>query len=279
MVIEKFKKLLRMEQQTVKLLVHKYLFKIGYEPQWKDGCVYAEGDIPVLLVAHMDTVHKNKPTEIYYDPEEDVMWSPQGIGGDDRCGVFAILEILKTHKPYVLFTEDEEIGCIGAKKAVEKLKKPKVNFIIELDRRGINDCVFYDCDNKEFHRYIESFGFESNWGSFSDICHLSDAWDIASVNLSIGYNREHTTSEVIYTNVMEQTIEKVKKILDDAEKNKKFFKYDRKVYHYKVYRGGYDYGYDYDDFDWNYGYKKKTNEIGYDNELEEKDGKENELQS
>ena len=267
MVIEKFKKLLKMEDLTLKMLVQKYLLKMGYEPQWRDGYVYAKGDIPVLLVAHMDTVHKIKPTEIYYDPTEDVMWSPQGIGGDDRCGVYAIFEILKTHKPHVLFTEDEEVGGIGARKATETLNKPKVNFMIELDRRGIKDCVFYDCDNQEFHEYIQKFGFEKAWGTFSDICKLSDAWDIASVNLSIGYNREHTTSEIIYPNVMKLTINKVRQILDDAKKNKKFFKYDKKVYQYKTYYYG-NTIYDYDDWDWDYGYRKsKPNEIDYDDKL------------
>lgn len=262
MVIEKFKKLLRMDEPTVKLLVAKFLLKNGYTPEYADGYVYAKGDIPVLLVAHMDTVHKTKPKQIYYDSEEDIMWSPQGIGGDDRCGVFAIFEILKTHRPHVLFTEDEEIGCIGARKAADKLK-PDVNFIIELDRRGVNDCVFYDCGNADFQKYIESFGFHKEIGSYSDIVELSEKWGVASVNLSIGYENEHSSLETISPSFMELTKDKVIKILDDANTNRKLYDYEPLIYDYKYYgTGKYD---GYDDYDW---YEEQ-----YKKESEEKEGK------
>lgn len=261
MVIEKFKKLLRMDEPTVKLLVAKFLLKNGYTPEYADGYVYAKGDIPVLLVAHMDTVHKVKPRKIYYDSEEDIMWSPQGIGGDDRCGIFTIFEILKTHRPHVLFTEDEEIGCVGAKKAASGLKKPDINFIIELDRRGVNDCVFYDCDNQEFQTYIESFGFNTQIGSYSDIVELSDKWDVASVNLSIGYENEHTFHETVSPSFMELTKDRVIKILDDANENRKFYSYEPCIYSYKYKTESYKY----DDYDW---YEEQ-----YQKELEEKKGK------
>ena len=34
--------------------------------------------------------------------------------------------------------------------------------MIELDRRGKNDCVFYDCYCPDFIEYVEQFGFEEN---------------------------------------------------------------------------------------------------------------------
>ena len=45
--------------------------------------IYAVGDIPIALVAHMDTVFKTPPEDIYYDKEKNVMWSPDGLGADD----------------------------------------------------------------------------------------------------------------------------------------------------------------------------------------------------
>lgn len=225
--IDNFKDILRKTQEDLKMVCLKYLIHKDYEIQFGDGYVYGKGDIPVMLIAHLDTVHKTLPYDIYYDQEQDVMWSPQGIGGDDRCGVFAIFEILKTHKPYVLFLEDEEIGSIGASKAVKKIEEPNVNFLIELDRRGINDCVFYDCGNKDFQEYIEGFGFETKIGTFTDIVTLSDAWQMASVNLSIGYFKEHTNSETIHTRIMESTIAKVKNILDDAKEKDEFYEYNK----------------------------------------------------
>lgn len=248
MVLDTFKKILRMKQEDLKLTCLKYLIAKNYEIQYGDGFVYGKGDIPVMLVAHMDTVHTNIPYKIYYDKEEDIMWSPQGIGGDDRCGVYSIMEILKEYKPYVLFLEDEEIGSIGANKAVKKINIPQINFIIELDRRGINDCVFYECGNEKFQNYIESFGFETKIGSFTDIVTLSEAWQMASVNLSIGYFSEHTTNETISLNIMQMTIDKVKNILEDVKKHPDdFYEYDC-VYPYYKYST-------YDDY-----YKEEKNE-------------------
>ena len=171
--IKNFKKVLRTTQQELKEMVVDYLKEQKYKPTVGDGFVYGAGEIPILLVAHLDTVHKSLPTDIFFDPIKRVLWSPQGIGGDDRCGVYMIMKLLEKYKPFVLFTEDEEIGAIGADKVVKQLVAPEVKFIIELDRRGNKDCVFYDCGNDDFHKYIESFGFETAMGSFSDICTLS----------------------------------------------------------------------------------------------------------
>ena len=145
------------------------------------------------------------------------MWSPDGLGADDRAGVFAILNILSTTdlRPSVIFTTDEEMGGIGAKRLASEIKAPiyPINFFIELDRCGINDCVFYDGDNSDFVDFIEDFGFSEAWGSFSDISVLSPAWQILGVNLSIGYDDEHSYSETLKVPHMLNTIQKVKKIL------------------------------------------------------------------
>ena len=56
--------------------------------------VIAVGDIPVALVAHLDTVFPYLPENIYYDRVKNVMWSPDGLGADDRGGVYAINSLL-----------------------------------------------------------------------------------------------------------------------------------------------------------------------------------------
>jgi len=230
---KKFKKILRMTQDELHDSVMGFLngcYDYVFE---SDKFIYAEGSIPVLLVAHLDTVHKNLPTNIVHDPWEKFMWSPQGIGGDDRCGVYAIKEILNDgYRPHILFTHDEEIGAIGASQAVRLMNCPKINYMIELDRRGVNDAVFYSCENKEFQEYVTNFGFTKQTGSFSDICKLSDAWDVASVNLSIGYLNEHSTSEYISINAMMNTAKKVENMLDDAAENPKAFAYEKYVFKY-----------------------------------------------
>ena len=73
----------------------------------KEGAyLIAEGDIPIALCAHLDTVAAAPPTHIYYDEEQNVMWSPELLGADDRAGVFAIIMIiLHGFKPTIIFTE------------------------------------------------------------------------------------------------------------------------------------------------------------------------------
>lgn len=208
--------ILRCEQNDVAKYIKRHLEYYNYNSvESNEQYIYAKGDIPVLLVAHMDTVHHKIPEQIFYDKEQNVIWSPQGIGGDDRAGVYAILKITEKLKPHVLLLKDEEKGGIGAQYATEFMKIPNVNFMIELDRRGSEDAVFYDCGNDDFKDYILSFGFIEEYGTFSDISILSPTWDIASVNLSIGYYNEHSFAEYLNLNDLENTIQNVKKILLD----------------------------------------------------------------
>jgi hypothetical protein len=196
--------------------------------------IFAEGDIPIALVAHLDTVFEKPVRTLYYDERKNVMWSPDGLGADDRAGVFAIVKILmKGYRPHIIFTTDEEKGCLGAEALVKDfLISPfKMRYIIQLDRRGTNDCVFYDCANEKFTNYVSSFGFVENFGSFSDISVICPAWKIAGVNLSVGYEDEHTYIETLHITPFLATIDKVCKMLEDV--NDEFFVYVSNPYSYK----------------------------------------------
>ena len=198
--------------------------------------VYAHGS-KIMLVAHLDTVHKEKPDFVLFDKAKGIIWSREGIGGDDRCGVFSILYIIKYCKlnnialPSILFTTNEEIGCLGAEKAANELKDiVDLNYIIEIDRKGKDDMVFYDCQNNDFHKYIGSFGFKKQFGSSSDIRRLCPKWNVAGVNLSHGVYECHTTEEYVVVDEMFDTINKIIKMLEDNV-NKKFLykiEYDKK---------------------------------------------------
>ena len=178
--------------------------------------VMAQGETPIALVAHLDTVFPYGKRKIYYDREAQVIWSPNGLGADDRAGVFAILLIIQHgFRPTVIFTTDEELGCLGVDKLVLDYPEPPwpINYIIQLDRQGANDCVFYNCNNPEFEKYIEEFGFVSDFGSFSDISAICPAWGIAGVNLSVGYINEHTLQETLHVKFWKRTIKQVEKML------------------------------------------------------------------
>lgn len=239
--------ILRQTQPELKKYLVEKLSEFGYSNLKIGDYIYAKGEIPVMLVAHMDIVHKSPPSEIYFDRIKRVIWSPTGIGGDDRCGVYAILQILSSGlRPHILFTEDEECGAYGAWSASSEIY-PNINYMIELDRRGSNDAVFYDCDNKEFQKFILGYGFKHAYGTFSDIATLSPAWDVASVNLSIGYVEEHTHTERINLNHTYATIQKVCNILKGA--NDIFYKHECVYkYTYTSKKNQYAHG-DYGDYD------------------------------
>lgn len=183
--------------------------------------IFAEGDIPVALVAHMDTVFKFPVFNLYYDPKKNVAFSPDGLGADDRAGVFAILQIIKADlRPSIILTTDEEKGGLGAAAlAIDYSRCPieNIKYLIELDRQGSHDAVFYDCGTEDFKQYIQAFGFKEAKGSFSDISFLMSEWDICGVNLSIGYRDEHTYAETLHFDDLFETVRKVKGMLLKAK--------------------------------------------------------------
>lgn len=212
--------ILKMTSDDLHKAVSVFLLENNYKPLESNGeYLYATGNIPIMLVAHFDVYGDVVPTEIIYDADDkDVIRANGILGGDDRAGVWAITEIIAAgYRPHVLFCHNEEKGCIGAEKAAEDLAErvAGINYIIGLDRKGERDSVFYDCDNKEFEDYVNSFGFETAIGTSSDIRKLCPAWGIAGVNLSIGYERAHSINEYLYLRHTRATIEKVKKMLSD----------------------------------------------------------------
>lgn len=239
--IEAFENLCTLTQEEMFKYVKSQLKNIdnGKTVWLKDGFVYRQGTVPILLVAHMDTVHKEVPREFILN--KGILSSPQGIGGDDRCGIYMIFEILKHYNCSVLFTCDEEIGDKGAEKFCNKLEdveakighKLEFNYIIQLDRRNGNDAVFYDCDNPEFEAFIESTGYyKTSWGTFSDISVIAPELKTAAVNLSCGYYHEHTLSECVNLSEMEEGVQAVIDLIESTDFDKHKFEYIEKVYEY-----------------------------------------------
>ncbi|MGN0318701.1 MAG: hypothetical protein ACI4E1_12295 [Lachnospira sp.] len=214
--MKNFINICKMDQAALKKYVAKHLSTTYPDVQSGNGYVYAQGTMPVLLVAHLDTVHKNLPQTVWYDEETKAISSPEGIGGDDRAGVYILLEIIKKFPCSVLFCEDEEIGAVGADKFTDTdfARQLSFNYIIEFDRKGSNDAVFYDCDNPKFDEFITKDFFKTSIGSFTDISILAPFFGCAAVNLSCGYYNAHTTSEYVIFPEMLNVIEEACKILE-----------------------------------------------------------------
>lgn len=219
-----FEKICRMSEKSLKNFVKQKLQRMYGKVVCQDGFVFAQGTFPIMLVCHLDTVHKECVKQIIYSEDGDTVSSPQGIGGDDRAGVYAILEIIKKFNCSVLFCEQEEKGGIGAGKFIktELAKELDFNYIIEFDRANANDAVFYQCANDEFKKFITKEFYKTAFGSFSDICEVAPFIGCAAVNLSCGYYRAHTTSEYVVLSEMEKSIQEACKILERTTENDKF---------------------------------------------------------
>jgi tripeptide aminopeptidase len=103
---------------------------------WLDG----EGEIPLMLNAHLDTVQK--PAEEVVVREENGILKSDGttiLGADDKSGVAIILEVLRVikennlpHPPLQpVFTICEEIGLLGAKHLDYSLLKAKWGLVLD----------------------------------------------------------------------------------------------------------------------------------------------------
>lgn len=223
-----FERLVRMKEDILLKNLETFLKKYYKKIYSTKDYIYVKGDIPVVLLAHVDTVFSDPPRDIYCDSQKGVIWSPQGLGADDRAGVFGIMKIiLDGYRPSIIFTTGEEMGGIGARAFVNTFSSPPkdIKYLIQLDRRGSQDCVFYNCNNQLFTEYVESFGFVEEYGTFTDISTICPRWKIAGVNLSIGYENEHSPIETFHMNYFLTTINRVELMLDDINNIKIPFEY------------------------------------------------------
>ena len=218
--MQEFIGICKMSQMQLKKWLQEELKKYYAEVESGKGFIFAKGKDPVLVVAHMDTVHQQPPKEVFID--KGVISSPQGIGGDDRCGIYTILEICKDGlRPFVLFAEDEEVGGVGTQKFITTKhvdSLDEVKFAIEIDRKGNNELVFYEDDNEQFHDWVGKIlpEWKEDIGSFTDICYISPKIGASSVNLSSGYYNAHTTSEYVVFKEMVSTKEAVETLIKEA---------------------------------------------------------------
>ena len=83
-----FERLVSLNQESLLKAMRNFLKKYYNDIAITSRYIYATGDLPVCLTAHMDTVFKLPPKNVYYDTKKNVIWSPEGLGADDRAGVY-----------------------------------------------------------------------------------------------------------------------------------------------------------------------------------------------
>ena len=194
------------------------------------GSSSREPSLTIMLNGHLDVVD-----EIEVGREilkcGSVWTSSSGIlGADDRAGVGVILHTLKQLqqmefrtpvKVKIAFTVEEEVGLCGARAvSSEFLEDVQAAFVV--DRRGRGDIVtgtygtdFCDELFGAMLALIGNLGDEDRWeptlGGTSDT-RIWAQQGIQSVNLSVGYQYEHTSREELNLDYAFATANLLKKV-------------------------------------------------------------------
>jgi tripeptide aminopeptidase len=176
------------------------------------------------VIAHTDTVHNidtiNVKEEMLPNTQGEIKLSykayndegkPTGIGGDDKCGVFACLTLLK-ELPYLkaAFFVSEETGCHGSLKAKEEFFN-NVGYGIQFDAPEnwmiTEKCfgqVLFDRDSEFFETCdevltegMDNLNMQYMIHPYTDVYALRGKFDFSCINFSIGYYNYHTKNEYV----------------------------------------------------------------------------------
>jgi len=238
------------EEFMIEFLV-EWLEKKGIEYKVDDmGNVYAtkkSGDLPTdfyypCVISHTDTVHslneiivkeENKP-----NAQGDLKLSlkaytptgkPTGIGGDDKCGVFACLTLLD-ELPFLkaAFFVSEETGCHGSKNADPEFFS-NVGYAIQFDAPEnwmiTEKCfgqILFDRDSDFFQKCdkVLSEGMikedmEYMVHPYTDVYRLRSKFDFSCINFSIGYYDYHSANEYVVVEDVFNGIEHGRKMISE----------------------------------------------------------------
>ena len=189
------------------------------------------GDGPtVLLSAHMDTVCSFLPDRAIVCNGNTLRASSDLLGADDRAGIAMILELMDVirHSRFrgtlkIAFTVQEEIGCLGSHH-LDRDFLCDVDAAIVVDRRSTRDIVTSNggtpfCPD-EYGRLFEQAGalagmpdWKTTTGGLSD-AKVFASFGIPSVNLSVGYENEHTEDETLDCQAALETVLLLKTVFD-----------------------------------------------------------------
>lgn len=185
------------------------------------------------VVAHTDTVHMidtiNVVEEMLPNAQKEIKLAlkayndngdPTGIGGDDKCGVFACLELLKELPNLkAAFFVAEETGCKGSFNSDPGFFE-NVGYAIQFDAPENNMISEYLMSKPMFNRdseffevggrlITEHFPNDTRYHQhpYTDIYPLNQMYGLSCFNISIGYYNYHTRNEYV---VVEDTYNGIK---------------------------------------------------------------------
>jgi putative aminopeptidase FrvX len=219
-----------------------------------------EGEYYPMFIAHTDTVHQ-KVDKIIIKEENLIRPNtfgkqfnnqmvpclkaytednkPTGIGGDDKCGIFICLELLKTlDKVKIGLFVSEETGCHGSSKCDVNFLQD-VGYITQYDAPGnhliteiCSGVRLFERDSEFFNKTLKVIedGFKNEMfiqsHPYTDISQLKKKIDVCCINMSCGYYNMHTNQEFI-------SIDDVKNAIIVGQNMVKVLGYKKYQYEYK----------------------------------------------
>jgi tripeptide aminopeptidase len=210
-----------LKENNIEFFVDEY--KNVYATKQESALIPPDFYFP-CVIAHTDTVHDidsiNIREEQLPNTQGELKLSykayndlglPTGIGGDDKCGVFACLTLLK-ELPYLkaVFFVSEETGCHGSKKAKEEFFD-NVGYGIQFDAPEnwmiTEKCfgqVLFDRDSEFFEKVdqiltegMNNENMQYMVHPYTDVYALRTKFNFSCINFSIGYYNYHTKNEYV----------------------------------------------------------------------------------
>lgn len=197
-----------------------------------------ESDSYPCVVAHMDTVHLDQREMVGTEdrllilegkgPDGNILYAQQaspsgvnittGIGGDDKAGVFIVLELMKKFDTIMAaFFVEEEIGCFGSRKAIGDEWLEQAGYFIEFDA-PTDDWISKRCSNillfnDEFEKILEPVWEMFNLSKpsisdpYTDVQELKKNYDVNCINYFAGYMDMHTSFEYVVVEYVQKAID------------------------------------------------------------------------
>jgi len=192
------------------------------------------------VISHTDTVHKIDTINVYEEMRRNSdgelslslkayndEGNPTGIGGDDKCGVFACIELLKELPNLkAAFFVSEETGCHGSRYA-DKSFFSNVGYAIQFDGPEnwmITETCFgtrlFDRNGEFFEKCDKIINENMNdkrkymTHPYTDVYALKSLFNFSCINISIGYYDYHTKNEYVVVEDTFNGIEIGKKMIE-----------------------------------------------------------------
>ena len=224
-----------LKEKNIEFTVDEHLNVYAVKGEIPDGGMYP------CVVCHTDTVHKidtiNVVEEMLPNSHREMKLSlkaynddgePTGIGGDDKCGVFACMEILEEMDVIkAAFFVSEETGCHGSRYADPSFFS-NVGYAIQFDGPE-NWMITETCFGaKLFERESEFFSTcdkiltegmndkkQYMIHPYTDVYALKSKFDFSCINISIGYYQYHTKNEYVVIEDVFNGIDMGKKMIQE----------------------------------------------------------------